>query len=150
MDREGFLVPDPVQTRLQVDIESIRKDVENINSIHTRLDTAIDRLTDVSTQIKSMLAVHEEKIGRQEKIDDIIFGKIEDRKDEIRKLEDQITKDMNILEKRLINEIKALRNDIGSRVGVLEKYRWIIMGIAIAIGWVVSRNFHEIVEMMAK
>ena len=53
-------------TRLQVDIESIRKDIENINSIHTRLDTAIDRLTDVSTSIKSMLAVHEEKITRQE------------------------------------------------------------------------------------
>ena len=90
-------------TRLQVDIESIRKDIENINSIHTRLDTAIDRLTDVSTSIKSMLAVHEEKIGRQEKIDDIIFAKIEDRKDEIQKLEDQITKDMGILEQRLIN-----------------------------------------------
>lgn len=137
-------------TRLQVDIESIRKDIENINSIHTRLDTAIDRLTDVSTSIKSMLAVHEEKIGRQEKIDDIIFAKIEDRKDEIQKLEDQITKDMGILEKRLINEIKALRNDIGGRVGTLEKYRWIIMGVALALGWIISNNFHEIVEMMAK
>ena len=44
-----------------------------------RLDTAIDKLTDVSTSIKSMLAVHEEKIQRQEQIDEVIFDKLKDR-----------------------------------------------------------------------
>ena len=57
-----------------IDIAGLKKDVENVNQIHNRLDTAIDRLTDVSTSIKSMLAVHEEKITRQEKIDEVIFG----------------------------------------------------------------------------
>ena len=41
-------------TEIKVDIESLRKDIENVNTIHNRLDTAIDRLTDVSTSIKSM------------------------------------------------------------------------------------------------
>ena len=61
----------------------MRKDIENVNTIHNRLDTVIDRLTEVSTSIKSMLAVHEEKIQRQEKIDEIIFDKLKDRADEI-------------------------------------------------------------------
>ena len=59
----------PDNTDIKVDIESLRKDIENVNTIHNRLDTAIGRLTEVSTSIKSMLAVHEEKIQRQEKID---------------------------------------------------------------------------------
>ena len=63
-------------TDIKIDIESLRKDIENVNSIQGRLDTAIDRLTDVSSSIKSMLAVHEEKIQRQEKIDEVIFDKL--------------------------------------------------------------------------
>ena len=41
---------------LAVEVEGIKKDIENANVIHSRLDTAIDKLTDVSTSIKSMLA----------------------------------------------------------------------------------------------
>ena len=63
----------PDTTDIKVDIESLRKDIENMNTINGRIDTAIDKLTDVSTSIKSMLAVHEEKIARQEKIDEVIF-----------------------------------------------------------------------------
>jgi len=63
-------------TDIRVQLESLRKDIESVNSINNRLDTAIDKLTDVSTSIKSMLAVHEEKIQRQEQIDDVIFTKL--------------------------------------------------------------------------
>jgi len=62
-------------TDLKVQIEGVKKDVENVNNLNSRLDTAIEKLTDVSTSIKSMLAVHETKIQRQEQIDDIIFDK---------------------------------------------------------------------------
>ena len=48
-------------TEIKVDIESLRKDIENMNTINGRIDTVIDKLTDVSTSIKSMLTVHEEK-----------------------------------------------------------------------------------------
>ena len=136
-------------TEIKVDIESLRKDIENVNTINGRIDTAIDRLTDVSTSIKSMLAVHEEKITRQEKIDEIIFEKLKDRADEISDVYRELKKDVEMSEKRLLIEIKSLKNDIGARVGVLEKYRWIIIGGAIVIGWILSKNFMPIVHMMA-
>jgi len=136
-------------TEIKVDIESLRKDIENVNSIHGRIDTAIDRLTDVSTSIKSMLAVHEEKIARQEKIDEVIFDKLKDRAEEISDVYRELKKDVEMSEKRLLIEIKSLKNDIGARVGVLEKYRWIIIGGAIVIGWILSKNFMPIVHMMA-
>ena len=136
-------------TEIKVDIESLRKDIENVNTIHNRLDTAIDKLTDVSTSIKSMLAVHEEKIARQEKIDEVIFDKLKDRADEISDVYRELKKDVEMSEKRLLIEIKSLKNDIGARVGVLEKYRWIIIGGAIVIGWILSKNFMPIMHMMA-
>ena len=138
----------PDNTEIKVDIESLRKDIENVNTIHNRLDTAIDRLTDVSTSIKSMLAVHEEKIARQEKIDEIIFDKLKDRADEISDVYRELKKDVEMSEKRLLIEIKSLKNDIGARVGVLERYKWLILGGAIVIGWVLSKNFIPIMHMM--
>ena len=136
-------------TEIKIDIESLRKDIENVNTINGRIDTAIDKLTDVSTSIKSMLAVHEEKITRQEKIDEIIFEKLKDRADEISDVYRELKKDVEMSEKRLLIEIKSLKNEIGARVGVLEKYRWIIIGGAIVIGWILSKNFMPIVHMMA-
>ena len=133
---------------LQVDIAKLKKDIEQVNNINVRLDTAIDKLTDVSTSIKSMLAVHSEKISRQEQVDEIIFEKLKERAGEIDKVHTELTNELNQVEKRLLLEIKAIRVDIGSRVGMLEKYRWIILGGAIVIGWIVAGNFEAILEMM--
>ena len=136
-------------TDLKVQIEGVKKDVENVSNLNTRLDTAIQKLTDVSTSIKSMLAVHEEKISRQEQIDDIIFGKLKDREHEIDKVHRELSKEIQHLEKRLLVEIKTIKLDFGARVGILEKYRWFIMGGAIVIGWILSTNFKTIIEMMS-
>ena len=136
-------------TEIRVQLESLTKDIENINNIQGRLDTAIDKLTDVSTSIKSMLAVHEEKISRQEQIDDIIFGKLKDRENEIDKVHRELTKEIQQTEKRLLLEIKQLKVDIGGRVGTLEKYKWLILGGAIVVGWILSSNFKMIIEMMS-
>ena len=95
-----------------------------------------------------MLAVHEEKIQRQEKIDEVIFEKLKDRAEEISDVYRELKKDVEMSEKRLLIEIKSLKNDIGARVGVLERYKWLILGGAIVIGWVLSKNFIPIMHMM--
>jgi hypothetical protein len=138
----------PDTTDIKVDIESLKKDIENMNTINGRIDTAIDKLTDVSTSIKSMLAVHEEKIARQEKIDEVIFDKLKDRADEISDVYRELKRDVEMSEKRLLIEIKSLKNDIGARVGVLERYKWLILGGAIVIGWIVSKNLMPLIHMM--
>ena len=138
----------PDNTEIKVDIESLRKDIENMNTINGRIDTAIDKLTDVSTSIKSMLAVHEEKIQRQEKIDEVIFDKLKDRADEISDVYRELKRDVEMSEKRLLIEIKSLKNDIGARVGVLERYKWLIIGGAIVIGWIMSKNLMPLLHMM--
>ena len=132
-----------------IDIAGLKKDVEQVNQIHNRLDTAIDKLTDVSTSIKQMLAVHEEKISRQEQTDEVIFTKLRERQLEIDTVYKELQKEIQQTEKRLLIEIKSLKLDIGGRVGTLEKYKWLILGGAIVIGWILSSNFKMIIEMMS-
>ena len=135
-------------TDIKVQLAGLKQEIENINSIHNRLDTAIDKLTDVSTSIKSMLAVHEEKLGQQEKVDEVIFNKIRERADEIERVNRELTDHINLTEKRLLNEIKSLRNDIGDRVGTLEKYKWLILGGFISVGWILSKNLMPLLHML--
>ena len=135
-------------TDLKVEVAGVKKDIEQAYNLNSRLDTAIEKLTDVSTSIKQMLAVHEEKIARQEQIDEIIFDKLKERAGEIGKVHTELSKEIQQVEKKLLLEIRQMKLDIGGRVGILEKYRWLIMGGAVVIGWFIALNGHEILEMM--
>ena len=141
-------MPENGTTDLKVQMEGLKKDIENVANLNTRLDLAIEKLTDVSTSIKQMLAVHEEKISRQEQIDEIIFEKLKERAGEIDTVHRELSKEIAGVEKRLLIEIKQLKLDIGGRVGILEKYKWLVLGGAIVIGWILSTNFKTILEMM--
>ena len=131
--------------KLATDLQVLKNEVEQVASVNTKLDSAIDKLTDISGSIKSMLAVHEEKLSKQEEIDKAIFNLIENRRVEfdtnykelharINKIHKELTDEIEMSEKRLMCEIKTLNSNLDGRIGVFEKYRWIIIGAAIVIG----------------
>ena len=131
--------------QLATDLQVLKNEVEQVASVNTKLDSAIDKLTDISGSIKSMLAVHEEKLSKQEEIDKAIFNLIENRRVEfdtnykelharINKIHKELTDEIEMSEKRLMCEIKTLNSNLDGRIGVFEKYRWIIIGAAIVLG----------------
>tara|TARA_Y100000389_G_scaffold179999_1_gene194525 strand:+ start:500 stop:943 length:444 start_codon:yes stop_codon:yes gene_type:complete len=130
---------DAVQ-KIAVDVEVLKKDVANVNNIQGKLDNAIEKLTDVSTSIKSMLAVHEQKITQSEKTEEILFDKVRERGEELDIVYRDLQRDISQTEKRLLLEIKSLKSDIGERVNVLEKWRWLILGGAIVVGYILAKN----------
>ena len=142
-------MPENGTTDIKVQIAGLKKDIENVNTLNGRLDLAIEKLTDVSTSIKQMLAVHEEKISRQEQIDEIIFEKLKERAGEIDTVHKELSREIQQVEKKLLLEIRQMKLDIGGRVGILEKYKWLVLGGAIVIGWILSTNFKTIIEMMS-
>ena len=131
--------------KLATDLQVLKNEVEQVASVNTKLDSAIDKLTDISGSIKSMLAVHEEKLSKQEEIDKAIFNLIENRRVEfdtnykelharINKIHKELTDEIEMSENRLMCEIKTLNSNLDGRIGVFEKYRWIIIGAAIVLG----------------
>ena len=107
-------------------------------------------MTDVSTSIKSMLAVHEEKLAKQEQIDEVIFDKLKERQSSINQVYDDLHKNINQVERRLLLEIKTLKHDMNSRVSMLERWKWLIIGGSIVIGFILSRNLMPLIDMMSK
>tara|TARA_B100000989_G_scaffold64746_1_gene44853 strand:+ start:1323 stop:1733 length:411 start_codon:yes stop_codon:yes gene_type:complete len=128
---------------IKTDLELLKKEVQDMKLIHTRLDTAIEKLTDVSSCVNRMLAVHEEKLARQE--DDIVSNEKE-IKDNIQDLHSRITSNYKELT-NLINQhnlkdeerFHKLKSEFSNRVGILEKWRWIIIGGSIVAGFVLHK-----------
>ena len=132
--------------KLAVDIEGMKKDIANASMFHSRLDTAIDKLTDVSTSIKQMLAVHEQKLTQTEKTEEILFDKVRERGEELDMVYRDLQRDINQVEKRLLLEMKTLKSCFDGRVSVLERWRWLIIGGALAIGFIVAKNMPKIIN----
>ena len=120
------------------DIAVLKAEKDTSIQVHQRLDDAITRLTDISAGIKSMLAVHEEKLRRVDTSQDDLFSILEDRR---REWED----DLKDLHSRISTQSRDLReaidqvtNRLDSRVGVLERWRWLIIGGAILLGFILQ------------
>tara|TARA_B100001105_G_scaffold164020_1_gene131893 strand:- start:347 stop:745 length:399 start_codon:yes stop_codon:yes gene_type:complete len=124
---------------LETKVTIIEKELRDQRKIHDRLDVAIEKLTDVSNSIHRMLAVHEEKIARQE---EAIIGaeeQIEVRRVELSKKIDEVHSRVTETAKEHSKEILILRNDINNRVGVLEKWRHVLIGASIVIGFILHK-----------
>ena len=145
-------------TQLKVDIATLKKDIKQAKDIHSRIDNAIEKLTDVATSIKQMLAVHEEKIQQQEAADKALYDLVENRRAEAdKKLEDvhsrinttskEFKELLYLTEQKLMIEIRSMKNGFAERVGVLEKWRYLLIGGCIILGLILSGNFGMIVKL---
>ena len=57
-----------------------------------------------------------------------------------------LQRDIAQVEKRLLLEIKSLKSSLDTRVSLLEKWRWLIIGGALAIGFILAKNMPKIIN----
>ena len=127
----------------QIELELLKKEVADMKKIHVRLDTAIEKITDFSNCINRLLAVHEEKITQQE---DAQQRSVQEFTTDIKELHSRITtntKELTALmteqHKEQKDVIDRLKDEVSNRVGVLEKWRWIIIGGSIVLGFIIKK-----------
>ena len=113
--------------KLVEDVAVLKEQNAVSSDIHDRLDSAIDKLTDIQSGIKSMLAVHEERIVRAEESDVEIQSIMENRQETIRE-------DIQTLHGRITDETKEMRQYFNDKLHQLEKTKWIMVGVACALG----------------
>ena len=135
---------------LETEVRLLKRELEGQTKIHDRLDVAIDKLTDVSNSIHRMLAVHEEKIARQEEAIIEAEQQIEIRRGELMVKIDELHSRITTNTKEIINaaaeqhaqqnkEIQKLHDEINLRIGVLEKWRHVLIGGSIVIGFLLHK-----------
>ena len=120
------------------DIAVLKADKDTSGQVHQKLDNAITRLTDISAGIKSMLAVHEEKLRRVDTSQDDLFSILEDRRREWETDLKDLHSRISTQSRDLREAIDQVTNRLDSRVGVLERWRWLIIGGAILLGFILQ------------
>ena len=135
--------------KIKTEIALLKKDAKTGELIHQRLEIAIDKLSEIVISCKQMLAQQEQKLQKAEQTDDDIFITLESRRKEwdndLKELHSRITTNSRELrehqvrsEQTMLNELRAMKTQLSERVGVLEKWRWLIIGGSIIIGLLIS------------
>ena len=139
-----------IMAELETDVKLLKKELQDQKKIHDRLDIAIEKLTDVSNSIHRMLAVHEEKIARQEEAIFEAEQKIEVRRSELLVKIDELHSRVTTNTKEIMTaasaqhtaqnkEIQKMRDELISRVGALEKWRHVLIGSSIVVGFMLHK-----------
>ena len=92
----------------QVRVAVLEERLQNFETLVTRLDSAIEKIAEVNNNVSRMLAVHEERITKQEEIDQILFDKIDKLRDKMDSDHDSVSKRLSILERKLWIGLGAL------------------------------------------
>ena len=104
------------------------EDNTNVNAaILERLEKVVQSLQENSVKMGQLLAVHDEKLTKQDRIDAVLFEKIE-------QVDVKLDRHANDIKKGCERDIKLVDN----RLRVIEKKMWTIAGSLTIISFVVS------------
>jgi Rad3-related DNA helicase len=92
----------------QVKVAILEERLGNFEALVSRLDSAIEKIAEVNNNVSRMLAVHEQRISKQEEIDEVLFDKIDKLRDKMDSDHDSVTKRLSLLEKKLWIGVGAL------------------------------------------
>tara|TARA_B100000287_G_scaffold36943_1_gene33969 strand:+ start:686 stop:1120 length:435 start_codon:yes stop_codon:yes gene_type:complete len=96
-------------------------------AILERLEKVVDKLSDNSTKMGELLAVHNEKLDKQDRIDAVLFEKVESVHREVNRRAEEIKKGCE----------RDIRK-VDDRLRVMEKKMWSIFGAVSVISFIVS------------
>lgn len=156
----------PTANKYDREIATIKADVAAIGHLFGKLDDAIDKIGTASANISSILAVHEERLETNEKINlerrreseaavKELHSRISTSTRENLEQHNRMSENLKNSEDKILAAINELRKDVNreqehleERISKLEQWRWILIGVLIAISAVVP-NMGKIVSMLA-
>ena len=97
-------------------IEVVNQKVEDLKPLIHKMESAIEKLSELNTSVSRMLAVHEERLTKQEEIDNVLFTKIDQLRD----------------------KMDVDHNSVLSRIRTIERKMWSIAGSLAVISDLVS------------
>ena len=99
-------------------VEVVNQKVEDMKPLIHKMEKAIEKLSELNTSVSRMLAVHEERISKQEEIDTVLFAKIDQLRD----------------------KMDVDHNSVLSRIQSLDKKIWIAIGSIAVITFIIAET----------
>ena len=146
----------PSVNKLSEDVSYLNRDMAVVNTLVGRLDMTIDKLTDISSSVSNLLAVHETKLTSQEiiskQLSDLVEARRVETDDKVQILHERISSGERELKAsiddqydELMKEIKEMRaestvqhNTLSDRITAMEKWMWAVIGGSAIVGGIIT------------
>ena len=123
---------------LEDETKGTDRSMSEINAgILERLEKVVDYLSDNSTMMGELLAVHNEKLDKQDRIDAVLFEKIESVHREVNRRSDEIKKGCE----------RDIRK-VDDRLRTMEKKMWSIFGALSLLSVIVSPIGQKVIKSL--
>jgi uncharacterized protein YPO0396 len=116
-----------------------------INNRFDKIDNWMQRLTEVSVDLKSMLAVHEQRLSQHDKQQDYMEDIVEQRRVQMDKQIDDVYNTMREQDNKILDEIHTLRTEsnkqhqeMSSKISKMEQFMWMAIGGGMVGVWLLS------------
>lgn len=148
---------EPSVAKLAEEVSYLQSDMAKVGTLVDRLDTTIDKLTEVSSSLSQLMAVHEAKITAQEILAKNTTELVEKRRvemeDKLQQLHSRISSGEKELAEKIdeqyddiMKELKEMRAEsskqhetLSGRITTMEKWMWVIVGGAIVVGLILDK-----------
>lgn len=152
------------QNSIETELALVKREVSQASKLFTKLDSAIDKLSDAASSISKMLAVHDEKLNMHDRIDREIFELIESRRKDMQEDVKELNSRINTVQRELADDIQQTENKIltvlgevkngivsnkklfvdeqkklEDRIKSLENWRWMLVGGGLVVGFILSK-----------
>lgn len=132
--------------QIEMKVGLLEKDIQQTNQVYEKLSESIEKIQQMNDTMIRMITIHEQRHEHHAKAE-------EDLKDDIKELHSRITTVSRELHERIdqverhiterlddlrIELIKHAKNDpnrLSNTLQEIDKYKWMILGGAIALGW---------------
>ena len=123
------------------------KDVEQTDRLCEKLSESIAKIQELNVNIMQMITLHEQRHEQHEKVETDLKDDIRDLHDRIDQVERHISARIDALRNDLMNHKQQDRGRIPEMLAEIEKYKWMILGGALALGWLIG---HVDLTMLGK
>ena len=122
---------------LKLDVELLKKDVEQFDTLCDRVTESIEKIQDVNQNLVKMISLHEQRHDQHEKAEDDIEDDIKELQSRITSINREIHDRIDQVEHHITERIDALRSDLIKhkredgfrfRISDIDKVKWFVMG----------------------
>ena len=159
---------------LETQVAVVEQEINSTRDIVDRLNNAIEKITNVTTDIGKILAVHDQRLDRGEKATNDVFDLLEKRRQEmnedIKELHSRITTttrelstEISDVRKCIVDGIDDLKKELKEdqkyhnekqskleeRIDALEKWRYMLVGGGIVGGFIINKLL-SVIDIVVK
>jgi tRNA U34 5-carboxymethylaminomethyl modifying GTPase MnmE/TrmE len=134
---------------LELKVGLLGKDVEQISELNDKLSESIEKIREMNANMIRMITIHEQRHENHEKIEGDLREDIKELHSRITTVNREIHDRIDQVERTITQRLDDIRSDLiqhrnedepkmGKLLKEIDQYKWMILGAAISLGWIIG------------